>query len=183
MWDGLCRDTVSHLIVMFTMVTMVAIFTMLSLFQINAHPLTEGTHKKTVYILTLPRGVGVFQACPNCLEHFFIDFLIIIICFYFVIISTIYGIRGVLCVIFLQFIVFSLGEKAFIVLKSGASILIRGESAPQVPTFHGAPPIWAMPRFSLFTHTPSERSMGLQMDFFSFSFSSFLFTPPTFCFC
>ena len=30
----------------------------------------------------------------------------------------------------------------------------------------------------LFTHEPSKRSVGLQMDFFFFSFSS---TPPTFC--
>ena len=36
---------------------------------------------------------------------------------------------------------------------------------------------------AIFTHAPSERSVGQQMDFFSFSFSSFSFsffsTPPT----
>ena len=35
---------------------------------------------------------------------------------------------------------------------------------------------------NVFTHAPSERSVGLQKDFFSFSFSSSSSsTPPTFC--
>ena len=33
----------------------------------------------------------------------------------------------------------------------------------------------------VFTHAPSERSVGLQMDFFFFSFSFSSSTPPTFC--
>ena len=79
-------------------------------------------------------GGGGFQACPNCFEHVLIEWGSFSIIF---IMDTKGGIAGILCMIFLQFIGFSLGEKAFIVLTSGASLLIGGESAPQVPTFHG----------------------------------------------
>ena len=61
------------------------------------------------------------------------------------IMGTIGGITGVLCVIFLQFIGFSLGKKTFIVLTSGALILIRGKSAPQVLRFHKGEGGWGVP--------------------------------------
>ena len=50
------------------------------------------------------------------------------------------GISGVLSVIFLEFIGFSLGGKGFIVLISGASLLIGGKLLLRCPHFMGVSP-------------------------------------------
>ena len=67
-------------------------------------------------------GRGWFQSCQNCLDHFLLRTYF----FEFVLLGYYRGITGVLCVIFLLFIGFSLNISTHL-----------GESAPQVHTFGG----------------------------------------------
>ena len=100
----------------------------------------EHTHKKTTAkSWYCPEG-GV-QACPNCLEHIFIEGGIFLNFF-----------TGVLegnCVWF-SYIFFE--EKYIQIIYIWDIIAHQGGSAPQVCTFHGlgSPLIWVMPGFRLF---------------------------------
>ena len=104
----------------------------------------EHKHKKNCLNLGIARkGGGGFQACPNCLEHFFMDRGN---CLIFFLLEYYRGITGVLCVISLQFIGFSLNKHSIEIWNIWGKVLLG------CPNYMGGgvPLIWAMPKFKQF---------------------------------